>query len=250
MRKQPSPFTRPGREYRNVSPLSGEASFQVVVEETDLWIVAARDLSAEVLAYVHNLRGALKTHIAFNPEFLKSMTPLSAPDNAHPLVKAMCKASLATGVGPMAGVAGTIAQFVADHFRTLSPDIIVENGGDIYMHSTRERTVGILADPAGKAGLGVKLEPGDFPISICSSSARIGHSVSLGKGDLAAAAAREGALADCAATALCNVLQGPEDLKRAMDLAASWRGKGVLFAFAQCAGKIAVWGELELTALE
>lgn len=250
MTNKSSGYIRPGRGYRKVSALPGESTFQVVVEETDLWVTAAMDLKDEISAYVHTLRGALKAHIALSPMFLRSLTPLSAPKEAHFLVRAMCEASLATGVGPMAGVAGAIAQAVADRFREQSSNILVENGGDLYLHSTRERIVGILANPAGKAVLGVKLKPDDFPISICASSARIGHSISLGKGDLAVAASRDGALADCAATALCNALQGPEDLKPAMDLAASWRKRGILFAFAQCAGKVAVWGELELAALE
>jgi hypothetical protein len=238
------------RGYRTISPARGEHAFQVVVEETDLWVVAGADLKDEIAAYVHELRGIIKAHIAFRPDFLKSMVPLDAPPGTHPLLKTMYEASSLTGVGPMAGVAGAIAQAVADRFKNGSQEILVENGGDLYMHSARERVAAILSDPSGPAGLGVRLTTGDFPISLCSSSAKIGHSVSLGRGDLAVAGSRSGAFADCAATALCNMLQGPDDLKKAMDRAASWRRQGLVFAFAQCAGKIAVWGELELAALE
>lgn len=250
MSKQSSGFTGTSRGYRGIAPLSGETAFQIVVEETDLWVVAATNLNEAVTDYVHGLRGALKAHMALYPEFLRSLTPLAAPNSAHPLVQAMCRASQATGVGPMAGVAGAIAQAVADKFSVQSPDIIIENGGDVYLHSTRERVVGILSDPQGQAGLGVRLAKTDFPMSLCASSARIGHSLSLGKGDLAVVASRDAALADCAATALCNMLQGPEDLKKAMDQAGAWRKAGVIFAFAQCGGQIAVRGDLELAALE
>lgn len=238
------------RGYRTISPDKGEHAFQVVVEETDLWVVARADLRDQIAACVHELRGIIKAHIAFRPDFLNSMVPLEPPPGIHPLIAGMYKASAVTGVGPMAGVAGTIAQAVADRFKDQSPEILVENGGDLYLHSARERVVAILSDPSGPAGLGVRLASEDFPLSLCSSSAKIGHSVSLGKGDLAVAGARNGAFADCAATALCNMLQGPDDLKRAMDRAASLRRQGLIFAFAQCAGKIAVWGELELAALE
>jgi hypothetical protein len=250
MPDKPSVYTGPGRGYRSVAPGRGETAFQVVVEETDLWVVSERDLRTEISGYVHEVRGAIKTHIALHPEFLQSMAPLRSPENAHPLIRTMCSASQITGVGPMAGVAGAIAQSVADRFKEESANILVENGGDVFMHSTGDRVAGILADPESRAGLGVKLAKADFPISLCASSARIGHSLSLGRGDIAVVASHDAALADCAATALCNMLQGPEDLKRTMDKAASWRKNGVLFAFAQCAGKIAVWGELELTALE
>jgi hypothetical protein len=250
MPKQSSGFTGTARGYRGIAPLSNETSFQIVVEETDLWVVAAKDLSAAVTDYVHELRGTLKAHMALHPEFLHSLAPLAGPSNTHPLIQAMYRASQATGVGPMAGVAGAIAQAVADRFREQSPDILVENGGDVYLHSTRERVVGILADPQGQAGLGVRLTTNDFPMSLCASSARIGHSLSLGKGDLAVVASRDAALADCAATALCNMLQGPEDLNPAMHQAGAWRKAGVVFAFAQCGGQIAVRGDLELAALE
>jgi hypothetical protein len=248
---EPVVHTSPARSYRKpLAPGSGESSFQVVVEESDLWIVADRDLSSEALAIVHELRGVLKAHISMNPEFLKSMLPLDVPSNVHPMLRAMYEASKVTGVGPMAGVAGAVAQGVAEGLSGWSSEVLVENGGDLYLISRKERTVGILSDPAGESGVGVALKKEDFPVSICSSSARIGHSLSLGSGDLAVAAARDAALADCAATALCNMLKGPEDLDKAMQKAESWQGSGLLFAFAQCGGKIAVRGGLELAALE
>jgi hypothetical protein len=245
-----STHTSVARSYRSVTPLSGEKAFQVVVEETDLWVVADPSIRDAVAGHVHHLRGILKAHMALNPEFLRSMTPLAAKDKDHPLIRAMCRASQVTGVGPMAGVAGAIAQAVADEFCEQSPDILVENGGDVYMHSTRERVAGILSDPQGQAGLGVRIAQGDFPLSLCASSARIGHSVSLGHGDLAVVASRDAALADCAATALCNMLKSAGDLKTAMRQAEAWRKAGVVFAFAQCGGQIAVQGDLELAALE
>lgn len=66
--------TDPRRTYRHpLRPRSGETAFQVVVEQTDLCIVARRDLSAEVAAFVHELRAGLKNHILLDPDFAASL---------------------------------------------------------------------------------------------------------------------------------------------------------------------------------
>jgi len=234
---------------RSLDPASGETAFQVVVEQTDLHLVARADLSSAVGSFLHELRGPLKAYIAACPEFLESLVPVEVPADAPALVRDMAAAGLACGVGPMAAVAGAIAQAVADRFAPLSPDVLVENGGDCYLHSTRPRTVALLADPAGGPSLGLRLEVPDFPCSLCSSSARIGHSLSLGRGDLVAVRSRSGALADAAATALCNLLRTRRDLDRVMAAAQALQPAGVDGVFAQLGGAIAAWGEMELVAL-
>lgn len=249
-RKKPAqgPHTSPHRGYRaGVRPAGGETTFQVVIEETDLQVVARRDLSREMAARVVELRAQVKTAMALNPAFGASLTPVAVPDTAPPMIRAMANAAAVCGVGPMAAVAGSIAQYAAEYFVSESPDILVENGGDLFLCSTRRRVAAILADPTGGASLGVALPPEAFPCSLCASSATIGHSLSLGRGDLVVARSRDAALADAAATALCNLLRTPDDLSRVTDTAQSFGLDGV---FAQCAGKLAVWGDMELVAVE
>ena len=185
----------------------------MVVEQTDLWVVAQHNLSQEILPLVHQLRGELKAYIALHPEFGASLSPVDVPPNATAIVRAMAAAARRCNVGPMAAVAGAMAQFVAKRFEELSPNIIVENGGDIALRSTRERVVGLLSDPTSDTVLGLRLGPTDFPTCICSSSATIGHSLSLGRGELVVVRSRDGCLADAAATALCNILHGKQDLE-------------------------------------
>jgi ApbE superfamily uncharacterized protein (UPF0280 family) len=232
-----------------VAPAAGEKAFQVVVGQTDLHVVARTDLASAVGSFLHGLRAPLQTYIAAHPEFLASLVPLEAPAEAPALVRDMAEAARACGVGPMAAVAGAIAQAVADRFAAESPDILVENGGDCYLHSTRPRTVALLADPAGGPALGLRLDVPDFPCSLCSSSASIGHSLSLGAGELVAVRAGSGALADAAATALCNLLRTRRDLDRVTAAAQALHPAGVDGVFAQLGGAIAVWGEMELVAL-
>lgn len=246
--KPPAPHLGAERNYRRlVSPAAGEAAFQVVVGQTDLHLVARRDLAGAVGSFLHGLRAPLQAYIAAHPGFLESLVPVAVPADAPALVRDMAAAARACGVGPMAAVAGAIAQAVADRFAPESPDILVENGGDCYLHSTRPRTVALLADPAGGPSLGLRLDAPDFPCSLCSSSARIGHSLSLGAGDLAAVRAGNGALADAAATALCNLLRTRRDLDRVV--AAAQAIPGVDGVFAQLGGAVAVWGAMELAAL-
>ncbi|MFW5837390.1 MAG: UPF0280 family protein [Desulfovibrionaceae bacterium] len=239
------------RQYRDdlLSRREGEVSFQVVVEETDLWIVAREDLRREASDLVHELRGAIKAYIALHPEFLTSLVPLEAPAGVHPLIRSMIEAGAACRVGPMAAVAGAVAQGVAEGLAPRTPEVLVENGGDLYLVSTTARTVALLSDPASGAGLGLRLAPEDFPVSLCASSARIGRSLSLGRGDLVAVRSPDAATADAAATALGNILKDRRDLGRVTAQAQAWAGIGVDGVFAQMGGDIAVWGKMELQAI-
>jgi len=243
-------FLSAHRAYREaIRPQQGEVSFQVVVEHTDLFVTAQKDLAAAMLEYVRTLRGELKNFMLLTPGFRESLRPVPAPETAPLTARLMARAAEAVNVGPMAAVAGTFAQLVADHFRAESPNIIVENGGDIYLHSTRERLVALLSEPASGARLGLRLGKGDFPVSLCASSAFIGPSLSLGQGDLVVVRSKSGAFADAAATALANLIDTGEDLDLVLKQAQKFAPLGLEGVFAQAGGRLAVWGKMELVAL-
>ncbi|MDD4951147.1 MAG: UPF0280 family protein [Desulfovibrionaceae bacterium] len=240
----------PARTYReSVRPGRGEVAFQVVVEQTDLFVVAERDLSAELADFLRGLRAGLKTHILLQPEFARSLVPVEVPESAPALAREMARAAAACGVGPMAAVAGAIAQAVVERFAGQSPNLLVENGGDIFMRSTRGRTVALLAEPGSGARLGLRFEAREFPLGLCSSSGTIGHSLSLGQGDLVAVRAKDAAFADAAATALANELGQASDLEAVVAQARSLACMGLDGVFAQCRGRLAVWGRMDLVAL-
>jgi len=243
------------RGYRPpVSRASDEACFTVVVEESDLRITARRSLekagTQEVARYLSAIRGELKNYILLHPEFTTSLTPLAPDPNAPPIARAMLDAAIACQVGPMAAVAGTVAQAVADRFASESPDILVENGGDIYLHSTRERIVALLAEPIQGARLALRLAPGEFPVALCGSSATIGHSLSFGSADLVTVKSRSGSIADAAATTLGNLAKSADHLPLVLERAKELAPAGVLGVFVQVGGKIGVWGDMELAVLE
>lgn len=243
--------TSPWRTYRGkCRPAPGETAFQVVVEQTDLWVVAERDLSRTVHGLVNECRGQLSAYIAWHPGFLTSLRPLDVESEAPDIVQSMARAGQACGVGPMAAVAGAVAQWVAQRCVAESSNLLVENGGDLFLCSTRERIVGLLADPGEGMGLGVRIALDEFPCSLCSSSATIGHSLSLGQGNLVVTRARDAALADAAATALNNLLVGPKSVSQVMKQAKSLAGHGLDGVFAQCGEQVGVWGRMELVSLE
>lgn len=239
------------RSYRDtVRPQPGEKRFQVVLEQTDLMVTAEADLSGPMLDLVRSLRGELKNYILTRPGFRESLVPYPVEDDAPEIVREMARAAALVNVGPMAAVAGAMAQLVAQGFAAKSENIIVENGGDIYMRSTRPRTVALLGDPESGARLGLALSPRDFPVSLCASSASIGHSLSLGRGELVVVRSRSAALADAAATALANLIDTADDLDLMLARAGKLAAHGVEGVFAQAGGRLGVWGKMELVALD
>ncbi len=238
-----------------------EVVFQVVVEETDLWVTVRAglpgqpgqpgqpvvpDLPDQIAAYVTELRGQIKAWMLLAPDFRTSLVPVPTPASAPEVARRMAHGADIAGVGPFAAVAGTVAQMVAERFAPVSPDIIVENGGDIYICSRRDRVVGLLPDPASGEMIGVVVKAQDCPVSLCSSSATVGHSLSLGVGDIAAVRARDASLADAAATLFGNMLQGPDDVARVTERAAAMAHLGIEGVYAQCGGRVGIWGNMEL----
>jgi uncharacterized protein len=224
----------------------GWVSFQTRYRETDLWIRAQRSLEKEALEAVLNCRHQLEEYIAQHREFLHSLAPLPDDPFAPPLVRQMLHATRETGVGPMASVAGAIAQSVGLSLKPLSPSIIVENGGDCYLDLQEDTSVGIFAGPdspfTGK--IAFRFMADRFPLGICTSSGTIGHSLSLGKADAVTVVARDAALADAAATALGNLVQNPQDIAKALELAPSIPLiEGALIIVQD---KMGIWGSLEL----
>ncbi len=237
------------RQYRNLCKArSGEVAFQVVLAESDLRVVTCNqdpDLPGRMLQTLGALRADIQGWSRLHPEFRTSLAPLALPENAPEIIQRMCRGAQAAQVGPFAAVAGTIAQLLAESH--VSPNIIVENGGDIYMCSEKERVVALLADPDSGASMGLQLKAADFPLALCASSATIGHSLSLGKGDLAVVRAKDAALADAVATALGNRLRSADSVQAALDFGQSIAGIEGLFV--QCDAAIGLWGNMELVVL-
>jgi len=233
------------RVYRHWVKDKDLVSFNVVVKETDLYIRASSDLEAEARKLVTKYRNLLERYIAQHPSFLTSLEPVAVTDNAPAIVSEMAKAAGKAGVGPMAAVAGAIAEFVGRELLALSPEVIIENGGDIYIKSLRKRRIGIYAGKSPLSGkIALEISAEETPLGICTSSGTVGHSLSFGKADAAIVLSPSATLADAAATAIGNIVLQPADIPRGIELARSI--DGVSGAIIIKDDKMGLWGEVKL----
>ena len=159
-------------------------------------------------------RDILERYIRRHAEFGESLMPVAVHDDAPEVAARMALAAAAVGVGPMATVAGTMAQLAAEAAIDDGADeAIVENGGDMFLVCRQEAVVGLYPGPGPLADtLALAVEPNATPMAICSSSGTMGHSASFGRCDLATVVSRDAALADAAATLAANMVKTPDDI--------------------------------------
>jgi ApbE superfamily uncharacterized protein (UPF0280 family) len=232
--------------YRRRVTTGGRASFSVRIEQTDLFILAEKDLSAAAYDLTAEARGVITAWGEGRPEFFRGLEPIPMPADAPPIVREMIRAGRAAGVGPMAAVAGAVAEFVGRGLMPLSPSgVIVENGGDVFLFSTADLTVGLFAGQAALSmKLGLRLPAERTPAGVCTSTGSFGHSLSYGKAEAATVVADTAALADAAATALGNRLNTPQNLTPALEWVLTV--PGVRGAAAAIEGRAGFLGELEI----
>jgi ApbE superfamily uncharacterized protein (UPF0280 family) len=237
------------RTYRRRVHPKGLVSFRVLIKETDLLVSSSRDLSKQTRDRVHDYRRQLEEYIRSNPVFLSTLLPYPEDPFAPAIAREMISASGMFGVGPMAAVAGTIAQFVGSDLLEYSQEVIVENGGDIFLKTERPITASIFAGNSELSNsLGLVIHPEQMPAGICTSSATVGHSLSLGIADAVCILAHSASIADAAATALGNKITKRSELKRATE---SIRESKDINGGVVIVGKtMATWGEIELTEIQ
>ncbi|NLA48004.1 MAG: UPF0280 family protein [Bacteroidales bacterium] len=194
--------------------------FKSLYLETDLWVAVSGEYSVkDVQAYtsqrIKYYRNILENHIRRQPGFRTSLVPVFVIADVEPVIAEMYRASSAAFTGPMSAVAGAMAQFVCNdliHEFNLV-EVVVENGGDIFLKLEAEATISVYA---GSSSLSEKisllLKPEDTPLSVCTSSATVGHAFSLGRADACMIACRSGALADAYATQFCNKVKSKDQV--------------------------------------
>ena len=234
------------RYYRDWSKDRDLVSFNVVVKETDLYIRARRQLKDKAFEIVQRQRSLLENYIARHPGFIAALEPFPVGEDAPAIARAMAEASEKVNVGPMAAVAGAFAEFVGQDLLKYSTEIIVENGGDIFLKTNKSRLVGIYAgeDSPLTGRIAIKIEAADTPLGVCTSSGRVGHSLSFGMADAVVVLSPSASLADAAATAIGNIVKVETDIQQALDFAKSVTGLvGVAVIIND---KMGVWGKVNL----
>ncbi|MBW2614894.1 MAG: UPF0280 family protein [Deltaproteobacteria bacterium] len=236
------------RSYRNKVSTSDMASFHVAVKETDLWVSADRNLEKETTDLVFECRKQLETYISIHPELATTLLPYGQDPYAPPMIREMIDVTKGLGVGPMASVAGAIAQYVGRGLMRITDQVIVENGGDIFLKANRPVTVSIFAgDSLLSEKFGLLISERQMPLGVCSSSARVGHSLSMGIADVVCILSPSAALADGAATALGNRIMAKKDIKKIAGRAN--RIEGILGGVTIVEDSMATWGDVELVEL-
>ncbi len=230
------------RTYRHQIKGKDLVSFNVVVKETDLYVRASSNLKRKTERLVLKYREMLERYIEHHPIFLTSLKPVAVGTDAPRIIKLMAESASKVGVGPMASVAGAITEFVGTELLAFSPEVIIENGGDIFLKSLTRRVVGIYAGESPLTGkIGLEIEGKDTPVGICTSSGTVGHSFSFGKADAVVVLSPSATLADAAATAIGNLIKQPEDIPGGVEFAKSIKElSGVLIIKDD---KIGLWGE-------
>ncbi len=233
------------RTYRHWVKGKDLISFNVVVKETDLYIRASRNLKSKAFKLVLKYRDTLERYIERHPSFLTSLNPLPIGDDAPHIVKSMLESARKVGVGPMASVAGAIAEFVGTELLAFSPEVIIENGGDIFLRSLGKRIVGIYAGKSPLTGkISLEIDGEDTPLGICTSSGTVGHSLSYGTADAVVVLSQSATLADAAATAIGNLIKQPGDIPSGIEFAKGIEGlKGLLIIKDD---KVGLWGEVKI----
>lgn len=225
---------------------------RVVVQETDLLIYTdAGDETAVARVAreaVITQRGYLERYIKHHTEFLTCLAPWPHDPMAPDVVSKMITAGRHVGVGPMAAVAGAMAEQVGTALLTSAKEVIVENGGDLFLNCHQNLTIAMYAnDSPLSLKVGLRMASDKMPISVCTSSGTVGHSLSMGQADAVCVVSPSCALADAAATAMGNRVHSSADIAPAIEWGQSIKGLdgGVIII----GDKMGAWGAIELVPL-
>jgi ApbE superfamily uncharacterized protein (UPF0280 family) len=246
---RPAPASYRQRTYRHAVQAAGLVASFVTVRETDLHILAATRVEDQAYDAVYRYRNQLENYLARRPEFLTALAPLPSDPLAPPIVREMLTAARAAGVGPMAAVAGAIAEFVGKELLAAgTAEIIIENGGDIFLHRSRECLVSIFAGQSPLSQrVGIRVPVAQMPLGVCTSSGAVGHSLSLGKADSVTVLARSTPLADAVATRLGNEVSTQGDIQRALETVQSF--SDILGAVIILGNRLGAWGAVDLVGI-
>lgn len=189
-------------------------------------------------------RRELEKYIRAHPRFLYSLQPVHV-DEGPEVVRLMAGATERAGVGPMAAVAGVLADLAVEEMVREGAEVaVVENGGEASLVSDRPIDVALSAgdSPLSKR-VGFRLE--HFPAGVATSSGLYSHALSFGESEAVTIFAENAGFADAAATAVGNIVKGDDQrgsIERGVERALSIEGvKGVFIVYR---GVVGMGGEV------
>ena len=214
------------------------------VEETFATIISDEEFIPIGKQEMLHQRSFLEDFIRHDPLFVQTLEPYQVPEEAPEIVRRMAEAASKMGVGPMASVAGAIAEYaVRAMVRAGARHVLVDNGGDIALYLSHPVIIGIYAGDVKINNLGLRFQSLGNLFGVCTSSATVGPSLSLGRADAATVISQDVILADAAATALGNSIKEKtkESITKALTSIANVEIEGML---AIADDFIGIWGKL------
>lgn len=237
------------RTYRRLMSDDRLQTFRVVVQETDLWVHADRKLEKMTRNLIIRYRAHLEGYLQAHPAFGTTLKPWRLHGPAPNIVRDMAAAGVRAGVGPMAAVAGAMAERVGCDLLSHCGAVIVENGGDVFLKADQPVTIGIFAGQSPLSlRIGLRVDASRHPMAACTSSGTVGHSLSLGSADAVCVVSESCPLADAVATALANRVRCRADIEKTIEAGRKIVGvEGIVIIIGE---DIGLWGALEVIGLE
>jgi hypothetical protein len=226
------------------------------LKETFVWITAdERRYIERAKEEIGERRRDLERFVRWHPYFLVTFERYRTedevegggarePDEIPEIARRMIDAASKFGIGPMAAVAGTLAEFAVEAMRDAgATHAMVDNGGDIAVINDREVLVGIYAGESQFSNkIALRMPPSSSLRGICTSSGTVGHSISFGAADAATVISASASLSDAAATALCNAVTDEQSIKEAFRAISHVEGiEGALVIYRDT---LATWGNV------
>jgi ApbE superfamily uncharacterized protein (UPF0280 family) len=237
------------RTYRNLVDINNLSACRLAAKETDLLVYASKPLEAVIKESVLRHRGYIEAYIQNHPEFADTLEPWRISGPAPDIIRDMAETGKKAGVGPMAAVAGAIAERVGLDLLWHADNVVVENGGDIFLKTDTPVTIGIFAGQSPLSlQIGLRVHPDKKPVAVCTSSGTVGHSLSLGNADAVCVISDSCPLADAAATSIGNHVKSKTDIRQAIDF-----GKNIedITGIVIVAGdQIGMWGNLDIVPIK
>lgn len=230
--------------YRGMVKAHDLITRKILVKQTDLLVSGFTDLEEEAKSLVYKYRRQLEDYIGKHPSFVRAFCPFKRDPFAPRIVNSMIEAGSRANVGPMAAVAGAIAEYVGLGLLPYSRDVVVENGGDVFIRSKVRREMLLLAESSDFTCMKIAIQPSPEPVGVCTSSGKLGHSLSYGKADAVMVVGPTASMADAAATGIANLIRSPSDIKKGLDRA---QEIGALGALILIEDQMGAWGNIEFT---
>jgi ApbE superfamily uncharacterized protein (UPF0280 family) len=234
------------RTYRSLITVDDLVASRVCVGESDLFILANQDVTQLGRDFLLEVRNDIESYISRDPTFFTSRVAHRPLHNAPWIVIRMTDVSSYYNIGPMAAVAGAVADCVGQQLMNSQTDVIIENGGDIFVHTRKPIVFTLYAGENSPFSGNLKFKPtiSDSSFGVCTSSATVGHSYSQGRADAVCVVSQTASQADAAATAMGNKVQYKKDIGRVIQEAS--HNHNIFGIIVALEDKLGIWGEVEI----